>query len=140
MNARLLDHERGTAVIETVLVVPLIIVLLCFIVFVGRLMSARNDISAATRDAARAATLQRDARSADRSAHDTLAQVLDRTGTDCATTVVHVDTTHFDPGGYVRVDTTCTLSLADIAPLAIPGTKTLTAHATEPIDQYRAAP
>ena len=39
--------EAGNTVIETVLVVPVLIVVLCFVVFVGRLTAADNNIAAA---------------------------------------------------------------------------------------------
>lgn len=135
--SRTLNGENGTAVIETVLVVPLIIVLICFIVFVGRLTSAKNEITAASKDAARAATLERDAYSADHAARDIAAASLSRSGIDCSTLNVNVDTANFTPGGFVRVDIACTVSLAQISQLALPGDKTISSHAVEVVDRYR---
>jgi Flp pilus assembly protein TadG len=132
--------DDGNAVIETVLVVPIIIVLICFVVFVGRLTSAQNDITAATRDAARAGSLQRGSDVADSAARDTLAASLTRSGIDCAHLDVTVDTDQFGPGGYVRVDLACTVSLAQISQLGVPGDKTITAHATEVVDRFRGTP
>jgi Flp pilus assembly protein TadG len=132
--------DAGNAVIETVLVVPIVIVLICFIVFVGRITTADNDITAATKDAARAATLQRDAYAADSAARDTAAASLIRAGIDCAQLNVNVDTSNFAPGGFVRVDIACTVSLAQISQLALPGDKTISAHSIEVIDQWRETP
>ena len=50
---------------------------------------------------------------------------------------VNVDTSNFAPGGFVRVDIACTVSLAQISQLALPGDKTITAQAIEVIDRYR---
>ncbi len=56
----------------------------------------------------------------------------------CRTLNVSVDTTNFAAGGQVAVTVTCEASFADIAMLAVPGSRTFDATAIEVIDTYRA--
>jgi hypothetical protein len=54
----------------------------------------------------------------------------------CSPLAVAVDTSQFAPGGEVGVTITCTVSLADLGPLHVPNSETLSTHFTEPIDRY----
>ncbi len=47
------DRERGSASVELVLMTPVLIVLLLFVVALGRLAAARGEVDAAARDVAR---------------------------------------------------------------------------------------
>jgi Flp pilus assembly protein TadG len=133
-------NDGGNAVIETVLVVPALVVVLCFVVFVGRLAAADNDIAAAAKSAARAASLETDSYNADRAASDAAAASLQDSHVDCAALSVRVDVSNFQPGGSVRADVTCTVSLASITELGVPGSKTLSRSAVEVVDRFRSTP
>jgi hypothetical protein len=109
-------------------------------VFVGRLAAADNDIEAAAKSAARAASLEPGSYSADRAASDAAATSLQDSHVDCAALSVSVDVSNFQPGGSVRADVTCTVSLASIAELGVPGSKTLSRSAVEVIDRFRSTP
>jgi len=50
-----------------------------------------------------------------------------------------VDTAQFRPGGQVGVTVTCASDLSGLALSGLPGTKTLQADATAPLEQYRGA-
>ena len=58
----------------------------------------------------------------------------------CQPVAVTVDTSAFHPGGVVTARITCTVALADLAPLPVPGAETVQATATSPIDVYRGGP
>ena len=49
-----------------------------------------------------------------------------------------VDTSDFAAGGQVAVTVSCQAAFADIAMLAVPGSRTFAATAVEVIDTYRA--
>jgi TadE-like protein len=140
--------DRGSVTTEMVLVTPLILVMLQFLVFVGRSVDARSDVVSAARDAARAASIQRDLADARAIAEQTAHATLDREGIRCLETEqVEVRTTGttgdpggFVPGNYVRVRVTCPIRHADLFWLAIPGARSSSYEAVEVVDVFRSAP
>lgn len=129
--------ERGSATLELVLVTPVLLLMLLFVVFLGRLGEARNDVDRAARDAARAASIARSAGEADLAGRDAARSTLAAGGVSCRRLDVAVDTSQFSAGGEVSTTVTCTVDLADVAALKVPGSETLTASFTEPVDAYR---
>ena len=61
-----------------------------------------------------------------------------RTGLVLVAQVLVVDTSEFVAGGQVAVSVVCEASFADIAMLAVPGSRTFEATAIEVIDTHRA--
>lgn len=129
--------ERGSATLELVLITPALLLMLLFVVFLGRLGEARNDVDRAARDAARAASIARSAGDADVAGRDAARSTLEAGGVSCRQLDVVVDASQFSAGGYVSATVTCTVDLADVAALKIPGSETLTASFSEPVDLYR---
>lgn len=129
--------QRGMAATEILLITPLLVVLLLFVAFGGRLVQARGDVDSAARDAARAATLARSAPDAAAAAHAAAAAALVDGVAPCEPLTVDVDTGGFVPGGRVTVTVSCQLQLADLALLGVPGTRTMTRRAISPIDSFR---
>ncbi|MDQ3643440.1 MAG: pilus assembly protein, partial [Actinomycetota bacterium] len=87
-----MKDQRGAAALELVLVTPALVLLLLFVVSVGRLAQARADVDAAARDAARAASF---ARGPDSARDDGLAAAAARLragGVTCRSHGVQVDT------------------------------------------------
>lgn len=129
--------ERGSASVELVLLTPLLLVMLVFVVFLGRLGQARNDVDRAARDAARAASIARSPSDADAAglaaAHDTMQEGRN----NCGQLDVVVNTSGFSAGGTVAATVTCTVDFADVAELKLPGSQTLTATFSEPVDAFR---
>jgi Flp pilus assembly protein TadG len=132
-----MNQQRGSAPVELALLTPMVIVLLLFVVFVGRIVTTQQDLDAAARDAARAASLRATPDAAVRDADAAFAAALASHDLSCATPDVAIDTSRFRPGGAVRVTVTCDVSFADISRLGVPGTRRLTAHSTAVIDTYR---
>jgi Flp pilus assembly protein TadG len=134
------NKERGSATLETVIVVPAALMLILLIVFAGRYALARQAVNQAAWDAARTASIARTESEASANAHSTAKSVLDNQGLNCAANVA-VDTSQFanPPGvaGVVTVFVSCTVPLADLSVPGIPEYVTLTATATSPLDTYR---
>jgi len=129
-------RDDGAVSIELTLLAPVVIALLCFVVGLGRIADAGAQVTGAARDAARAASLQRDPDQARSVARNTAAADLTAAGIDCRNLSVVTDTTAFTAGGVVRVVVMCAADLSGLALAGLPGAKTMTATAAAPIDSY----
>ena len=140
MITRAWRGELGGAAIELVLVTPLLLLFVLVAVAFGRLADARLQVNDAANQAARAASIARDSGTASAAAHRTAMSNLAGHGLTCQPVAVTVDTSAFHPGGAVTTRITCTVALADLAPLPLPVAETVQATATSPIDVYRGGP
>ncbi|MDI2127141.1 TadE/TadG family type IV pilus assembly protein [Yinghuangia seranimata] len=122
---------------ELVLLAPVLVLLLLFVVTVGRFASARGLVDDAAHQAARAASLTRSPSAADQAARDAARRALDGAGVSCSSLAVAVDTAGFAPGAHVRVTVSCTVSLSEMGALGVPGHRTLTGQASSVLDQHR---
>lgn len=130
--------ERGSAAVELVVLTPLLVAVLLFVVLAGRVSGADLEVRTVAADAARAGSRARTPDAAVAVAGRTAARQLTGAGPQCRTWSVRTDVTRFGPGGRVRVTVSCTISLADLSGLRLPGSKTVTAAALSPVDRYRA--
>jgi Flp pilus assembly protein TadG len=111
------------------------------VVFAGRVAQAENDVRTAVHEAARAASLTNTPEAATAEATRVAHANLTTSGLSCANgTDLTVGVGDFRPGGWVTVTVSCSASFSDLAPLAVPGSRTFTNTATEVIDTYRAHP
>ena len=101
------DHDGGSVSAELALVTPLLLLLLVFVVMLGRLAEARLQVDDAAAQAARAATSAGDAGSASVVARQSATAGLASDGVTCSALSVTTDTSDFVPGGVVRVAVTC---------------------------------
>lgn len=131
--------ERGSAAAEMAILTTPLVLLLLLIVAGGRYVAARSEVEAAARDAARAASLARSAPAAVASAREAAAASLDGEGLACLSFSVELDTSRFRPGGIVAAEVRCTISLADVSLLRLPGETTVTARSFAPVDLHRGA-
>jgi Flp pilus assembly protein TadG len=129
--------DSGTTAVELVLVAPVFLAALLLVVGLGRIVEAEGRVQGAARDAARAASVARTAAFAAESAHEAAAANLGERGVSCTNFDVAVDTADFRPGGRVGVTVSCTSDLSGLALVGLPGSKTLRAGATAPLEQYR---
>lgn len=129
--------DKGSATVEMSVLTPLLVMVLLLVVLCGRLASVQLDLDAAASAAARAGSLARNEqaarRDADRAARDTLAA---RTAV-CADLAVTVTTSGLRAGGAVTVTLACQVPLADLLLLGVPGSRTVKATATSPVDVWR---
>lgn len=129
--------ESGSAAVELVLVTPLLVLLAMLIVTAGRLVQARLEVDSAAAQGARAASLARDPATATADAAAVVQSALASQHLTCGGLAVNTDTGSFRPGGQVTVQVSCTVSLAGLALLHVPGAETLTSQAASPIDKFR---
>jgi Flp pilus assembly protein TadG len=131
------ERDRGAVTLELVLSLPVWVALLLFVILCGRLVTAQLDVDAAAHNAARAASLARSNPAAVRDARTAAEQALTDRKITCRDLTVSVDTGGLRPGTPVQVDVSCTASLSDLGLLGVPGTRTVTATSTSPVDTWR---
>lgn len=134
MNVR---EDAASVATEMVLLTPVLLVLLGFVVFAGRVGGIQQQVIAAVDQAARAASLVATPEAAQQSAARTVEANLGDAGFACRELVVQVDTTTFGRGGHVSVTATCGIGLDDVVFAGLPGRRSFTATATEIIDRHR---
>lgn len=138
MTRRVITDQTGAATTELVLLTPVLLLVLLFVVSLGRVTSARQDVDAAARDAARAGANSRSASHAQSAASDAARAALSEGGVECRTLQVAVDTSEFRAGGMLTANVTCTVDFGDLAGVELPLARTVTSTFTAPIDRYRA--
>ncbi len=134
---RRLSGERGSAATEVVILVPLAVLMVGFMILVGRLATTNQDIISASRDAARAASVRQDPSAAISDGTAAAEATLAARGVSCETLTIEIDTTNFQPGGQVTANVTCSIGLSDAVGLGIPGAKTVSASSIAVVDSYR---
>lgn len=132
------NEERGAVSTELAVITPILIGFMLLVVFAGRVAQAEGDVAHAAHEAARAASLVATPAAAEEAATGTVSTNINEGAVECRRVDVSVDTSSFTPGGQVSVTVTCEASFADIAMLAVPGTRTFRATAIEVIDTHRA--
>ncbi len=131
--------EEGGVSVELVLLTPLLVLLLLFVVALGRLAGARLEVDGAAAQAARAASIARDPRTATALAKETATDALGSDHVTCAQLAVTTDTADFAPGGEVNVTVTCNVELGDLVGLRLPASESITSNSSSVIDTYRAS-
>jgi Flp pilus assembly protein TadG len=129
--------ERGAVSTELAVLTPVLIGLMLFVVYGGRVVEAEADVFHAAYEAARAATLTDTPSAAHAAAVETALANIAAGTVACRSLDVAVDTTAFNPGGHVTVALTCQSTFSDLSLLAVPGTRAFTASATSVIDVHR---
>jgi Flp pilus assembly protein TadG len=151
MRSGLADHDRGSAALELVILGPVLLFLLGLAIAAGRTSIAQGSVDAAARDAARQASISRTPAAARAAAQASARRALRQDAIDC-NPVVTVQTggpgsslsssSGFGvPAGQpasVSAQVTCVVSLSDLMVPGMPGSRSLTATFTSPLDPYRA--
>ena len=128
--------QRGSTAVTVVILTPMFLVLLSFVVFVGRVAATEGDVQAAARDAARAASLRTGATSSAADAEATARVSLGERDVSCRDLTVTTNPISTAGLDAVRVEVRCTMDVADLTGFAVPGHRTNTADATEVRDRY----
>jgi hypothetical protein len=121
--------------VSVVLLTPVVLALLAFAVLAGRIGTAHQDVVSAAQAAARAASLRQGPAAMVADARAAAETTLRDAGMACSSTAVELASA--GAGGAVTATVSCQVALADLADLALPGQKTITARASAPVDQYR---
>jgi len=133
-----LSRQDGAVSTELAVLTPLLIGFVLLVVFAGRVTQAEGDVANAAQEAARAASLTAGPQAAEEAAAATVSANLASATVSCRQLEVNIDTSDFTAGGRVAVTVSCDADFADLAMLAVPGTRTFSATAVEIIDAYRA--
>ena len=129
--------ERGVAAVELTLIAPVIMVILLFVVGLGRMAHARQQIESVAADSARAASLERNTSQSTHAAELAATRSLGEAGVSCANLKVDVDLSSYQPGGSVTVAVSCTTKLSDVGLAGFPGSRVFSATSVVPIETYR---
>jgi Flp pilus assembly protein TadG len=128
--------ERGSALVEAALVIPVLMVLVFGLVGVSKLEQAVGAVSDVAREAARSAALADSASQAVSNGQARAQQVADGYGLNDGSLKVAIDAGSFDRGGTVTAQASYDV---DLSHLPIPGWGkfTITRQHQERIDLYR---
>jgi Flp pilus assembly protein TadG len=128
--------DRGSLAIELVILTPILVLFMAVLVALGRIVEAQGQVDGAARDAARAASIAQNSGTALSDAQT--AADGDLIGASkCADTpnVTFGGGTDLAPGGVVNVIVTCRVALPALSFIGFQ-TKTITGHASAPIDTF----
>ncbi len=135
-------HQRGHApAVEAAIILPALVMVVGLLIVVARLVIADQAVTAATGYAARAASIERSAASASAAAESAVTAGLAARNITCRSQSLLVDASGLRaPLGTpssVSVEVSCTVELSDVAFPGFPGSRTITATRTSPVDTYR---
>ena len=129
--------DRGSLTVELVVLTPVVLVVVLTSLVFGRIVEARQQVVEAARAGAEAAAVLPTVGTAQWvGSINAVINLIGRTHT-CAHASITVDTSHFVPGGSVTAHVSCLVLLSDVGFPGLPGSTTVTASATAPLDPYR---
>lgn len=119
--------------VEIVIMVPVLVAVMMLVVAFGRYVDVQGSVDAAARDAVRAASLERDAVTAEYVAQQVAAASLpeDASCTDVSLTGI------FAAGEVITVELTCQVSYDGLGLLGLPGSAPVSADSSAPLDELR---
>ena len=133
--------DAGTATLELAVLAPVLLILLGLVIVGGRVAAAGGAVEQASSSAVRAASLARDARSAQAEAARVARDSLAEQGVRCDTFTSRVDTSGFAVAvgrpASVSVEVRCAVPLADLAVPGLSGTRLVSASTTSVLDRFR---
>ena len=134
--------EAGSATLELTVLAPALLLLLSLAILAGRVETTSAAVEQAAAASARDASLARSPAAARAAATSAAKASLTSQGLDCRSLDVDVDTTGFQvaagTASVVRVTVACVVPLADLAVPGVPGSRSVHASMTSPLDTYRA--
>ncbi|HEV3281019.1 MAG TPA: TadE/TadG family type IV pilus assembly protein [Acidimicrobiales bacterium] len=137
MTARDRRDEQGSLTLELMLLTPALIIVAVTTVAFGRVSESRQQVSQAARAGAEAAAIAADPSGAVSVATSDAATEVVGGGHVCTNRRIETDTSRFYPGGFVTVTVICQVALSDLSIPGLPGTVSIRASSTAPIDPYR---
>jgi len=128
-------RDRGSVTIELVLLAPVLLSLVLFVVYVGRLAQANTHVRHAAAEAARAASLV-DRSRMDAVARSTALSDISDNGVACRSPQVAVSLSHEGVVASVSVEVTCEVDRDDLVMLGL-GAQRVSGRSSEVIDVHR---
>ena len=133
--------ERGSTVVEVVILAPVLLLFVFMVIFGGRWAIAQQAVQSAASDAARAASIARSPTEATSAATAAGTTSLTNQNVRCTSHNVTLDTTGFTApvGAPATISATlaCTVDMSDLALPGIPGSRTLNSTMSSPLDTHR---
>lgn len=133
--------DKGSASIEAAVGVPAFVLFVGLIILGGRTATTHQALESASSDAARAASIARTAAEATAAAEKSARSSLANQQIDCIGIQVDVNTEGFQvaagQAASIGVTVTCRLDLSDLTVPGVPGSRSLRATITSPIDTWR---
>jgi Flp pilus assembly protein TadG len=140
LHTRQNPSDRGSSVVEVVILAPALGLFLALIIAGGRIAVAHQAVEASAAEAARSASIARTQGQAQALASAAALLSLADQSTRCVSTQVTLDTTGFAaPVGTpasVGATVTCQVDIAGLLP-GLPGSMSITATVRSPLDTYR---
>lgn len=134
-------RERGSAVLEIVVLAPVLLLFVLIVIFAGRWALAQQAVQSASAEAARAASIARTVGEAEGAAASSAGSSLTSQHVRCGSTSVSVDAAAFGApvgtAGVVTATVTCVVDMSDLTFPGIPGSRILTSTSSSPLDTYR---
>lgn len=128
--------DQGSATVELVVLIPVLLLEFLFVVYCVRLPDTRLRIEDAAHQASRAASQERDPAAAASQARTTAAAALKDAGISCQSFTADTNGT-LRPGSTVTVTLSCTVGLQDLALIQVPGSTALRAQSAAQVDVHR---
>ena len=125
--------DAGTMAVEIVLLAPVMVAFLLLVIALGRYVAVRGEVEAASRDAVRAASLERESGAAKDAAVQTASASLAGRW-QCEELLLEGD---FVAGGTITVRLKCAVPVSDLGLLGLPGTVSVKGASSAPLDLYR---
>lgn len=133
--------EHGSAAIEAAVGLPAFVLFVGMIIVGGRLAISHQALEAAAAEAARTASIARSAPEAAEGAKQAALASIRNQGITCSSVDVHSDTRGFAAAvgqdASVEVTVSCRVDLSDVSIPGVPGSRTITATISSPIDTWR---
>ncbi|MFT4264110.1 MAG: pilus assembly protein [Nocardioides sp.] len=133
--------ERGSAAVEAAVGVPAFVLFIGLIIFGGRTATTHSAVESAAADAARTASIARNATDGKAEAKSAAQSSLANQDIHCLTVTVTIDVSDFaktvGQAGSVSATVECLLDLGDLSVPGIPGSRLIKATSTSPLDTFR---
>ncbi len=129
--------QRGSLTVELVVLTPVIVLFVLLALGFGRFELAREQVVAAARAAAEAASVVPSAGDAQSAALTAATPIVANQAHSCTQLNVSAETGDFVPGGSVRVIVSCQIEFADLLIPGMPGHAEVQAAVSAPIDPFR---
>jgi Flp pilus assembly protein TadG len=126
-------RERGSMAVEMVLLTPAIVAFLLLVIAFGRYVAVRAEVESASRDAVRAASLERSSGAAATAARTTASASLSSRYRCEPAQLGGV----FAAGQTITVHLECSASLSGLGLIGLPGSVTVSGDSSAPLDLYR---
>ena len=125
--------DAGTMAVEMVLLAPVMVAFLLLVVAFGRYVAVRGEVEAVSRDAVRAASLERDESAAADAARQTALAGLNGRWKCEQPQLGGI----FEAGGTIKVRLSCTVPYSGLGLLGLPGSVSMVVDSSAPLDVYR---